>query len=131
MLSKHDVPRLNTLRLFAAVQPLLNLSQTCYLSAVLQSLLHNPIIKQYYLSSGHDRRYCSYQRSRASSQNSITRSAHSCSSVETSKWSAEESGPGGLRHVSLADFGLSLGGCMNCELDSVFAKVGRLLRFIR
>ncbi|KAK8843445.1 hypothetical protein IAR55_007102 [Kwoniella newhampshirensis] len=40
------------------LRPLLNLSQTCFLSAILQSLIHNPLLKAYFLSDRHNRHVC-------------------------------------------------------------------------
>ncbi|KAK1922440.1 ubiquitin specific protease [Papiliotrema laurentii] len=40
------------------LRPLLNLSQTCFLSAVLQALIHNPLLKAYFLSDKHNRHVC-------------------------------------------------------------------------
>ncbi|OWZ41330.1 hypothetical protein LQV05_004800 [Cryptococcus neoformans] len=40
------------------LRPLLNLSQTCFLSAVLQALVHNPLLKAYFLSDKHNRHVC-------------------------------------------------------------------------
>ncbi|RSH95407.1 hypothetical protein EHS25_000494 [Saitozyma podzolica] len=42
------------------LRPLLNLSQTCFLSAILQSLIHNPLLKAYFLSEKHNRHLCSH-----------------------------------------------------------------------
>lgn len=43
---------------FLGLRPLLNLSQTCFLSAVLQALIHNPLLKAYFLSDKHNRHVC-------------------------------------------------------------------------
>lgn len=40
------------------LRPLLNLSQTCFLSAILQALIHNPLLKAYFLSDKHNRHVC-------------------------------------------------------------------------
>ncbi|KIS00120.1 ubiquitin carboxyl-terminal hydrolase 22/27/51 [Cryptococcus deuterogattii 2001/935-1] len=40
------------------LRPLLNLSQTCFLSAILQALVHNPLLKAYFLSDRHNRYVC-------------------------------------------------------------------------
>nr|ODN88609.1 ubiquitin carboxyl-terminal hydrolase 22/27/51 [Cryptococcus depauperatus CBS 7841] len=40
------------------LRPLLNLSQTCFLSAILQALIHNPLLKAYFLSDKHNRYVC-------------------------------------------------------------------------
>nr|OQO21035.1 hypothetical protein B0A51_08395 [Rachicladosporium sp. CCFEE 5018] len=37
---------------------LYNMGQTCFMSVVLQSLVHNPIIRAYYLAEGHKRDEC-------------------------------------------------------------------------
>ncbi|GHJ84852.1 hypothetical protein NliqN6_1254 [Naganishia liquefaciens] len=45
-----------------SIRPLLNLSQTCFLSAILQAFFHNPLLKQYFLSESHSRRGCEARR---------------------------------------------------------------------
>jgi ubiquitin carboxyl-terminal hydrolase 22/27/51 len=40
------------------LRPLLNLSQTCFLSSILQALIHNPLLKAYFLSDKHNRHIC-------------------------------------------------------------------------
>lgn len=40
------------------LRPLLNLSQTCFLSSILQALIHNPLLKAYFLSDKHNRHVC-------------------------------------------------------------------------
>ncbi|TKA32167.1 hypothetical protein B0A50_01415 [Salinomyces thailandicus] len=37
---------------------LYNMGQTCFMSVVLQSLIHNPLIRNWYLSEGHKREEC-------------------------------------------------------------------------
>ena len=37
---------------------LLNLGQTCFLNVVLQSFVHNPLLRNYFLSDKHDRATC-------------------------------------------------------------------------
>lgn len=37
---------------------LLNLGQTCFLNVILQSLIHNPLLRNYFLSAKHDWRVC-------------------------------------------------------------------------
>lgn len=51
----------------SGLRPLLNLSQTCFLSAVLQALIHNPLLRAYFLADRHNRRVCTngYGRSLA------------------------------------------------------------------
>jgi ubiquitin carboxyl-terminal hydrolase 22/27/51 len=105
-----------------AIKPLLNLSQTCFLSAILQALLHNPIWKQYYLSSGHNRRQCVLRRAKAV-QSGETKPHQSDFLPEGLNLGAEENGPGALSTVKLNDLGLSMGDCMNCEMDGAFAEV--------
>jgi ubiquitin carboxyl-terminal hydrolase 22/27/51 len=43
---------------YIGLRPLLNLSQTCFLSAILQALIHNPLLKSYFLSDKHNRHVC-------------------------------------------------------------------------
>ena len=43
------------------LRPLLNLSQTCFLSAILQAFIHNPLLKAYFLSEKHNRHVCSHR----------------------------------------------------------------------
>jgi ubiquitin carboxyl-terminal hydrolase 22/27/51 len=40
---------------------LYNMGNTCFMSVVLQCLLHNPYIRAFYLSSGHNREDCELQ----------------------------------------------------------------------
>jgi hypothetical protein len=105
-----------------AVKPLLNLSQTCFLSAILQALLHNPLWKQYYLSSGHDRKRCAMRRAKKLA-NGETKYQPTEGIAEGAGLGVEENGPGGLIGVKLSDLGLGLGECMNCEMDGAFAEV--------
>ncbi|KAJ2730874.1 hypothetical protein IW152_004943 [Coemansia sp. BCRC 34962] len=42
----------------SSVRGVLNLGATCYLSAVVQALAHNPIVRGWMLSDGHHRRLC-------------------------------------------------------------------------
>jgi ubiquitin carboxyl-terminal hydrolase 22/27/51 len=44
--------------LYPGLRPLLNLSQTCFLSAILQALIHNPLLKAYFLADKHNRHAC-------------------------------------------------------------------------
>ena len=39
---------------------LLNLGQTCFLNAILQSFIHNPLLRNYFLSGKHNRVTCKY-----------------------------------------------------------------------
>jgi ubiquitin carboxyl-terminal hydrolase 22/27/51 len=77
-----------------AIRPLLNLSQTCFLSAILQAFFHNPLLKQYFLNEGHARRTCEAQRG--------------------NKTGKED------QVVGLAG---GIGECMGCEMDSAFIEV--------
>ena len=112
-----------------AIKPLLNLSQTCFLSAVLQALLHNPIWKQYYLSSGHNRRQCVLRRAKAV-QSGDMKPHQSDVLPEGLNLGAEENGPGALSTVKLTDLGLGMGDCMNCEMDGAFAEVSATIHRI-
>ncbi|GJJ08288.1 hypothetical protein Clacol_002499 [Clathrus columnatus] len=40
---------------------LLNLGQTCYLNVVLQALIHNPLLRNYFLSDAHNHRLCKFK----------------------------------------------------------------------
>lgn len=48
--------------LTSGLRPLLNLSQTCFLSAILQAFIHNPLLKSYFLSEKHNRHICASSR---------------------------------------------------------------------
>ncbi|KAJ9110052.1 hypothetical protein QFC20_003126 [Naganishia adeliensis] len=76
-----------------SIRPLLNLSQTCFLSAILQAFFHNPLLKQYFLNEGHSRRTCEAQRG--------------------NKTGKED------QVVGLAG---GIGECMGCEMDSAFIE---------
>lgn len=40
---------------------LLNLGQTCYLNVVLQTLIHNPLLRNYFLSDAHNHKLCKFK----------------------------------------------------------------------
>lgn len=40
---------------------LLNLGQTCYLNVVLQALIHNPLLRNYFLSDAHNHKLCKFK----------------------------------------------------------------------
>jgi hypothetical protein len=37
---------------------LLNMGSTCFMSVILQSLIHNPLVRNFYLSDGHKQKEC-------------------------------------------------------------------------
>ncbi len=41
---------------------LYNMGQTCFMSAVLQSLLHNPVLRNWFLANGHNSGECAWQQ---------------------------------------------------------------------
>ncbi|KAI9844467.1 MAG: hypothetical protein M1837_005549 [Sclerophora amabilis] len=45
----------------AGLRGLHNMGMTCYLSVILQSLIHNPLLRNYYLSDGHKNAECSIE----------------------------------------------------------------------
>lgn len=91
----------------SGLRPFLNLSNTCFLSAVLQSFIHNPLLRAYFLSDRHNRHICA----------------------------AASATPRGLG-VGKPFTGLDAGGdhgssvarekgCMCCEMDRAFEEVRR------
>lgn len=85
----------------AGLRPLLNLSQTCFLSAILQSLIHNPLLRAYFLSEKHNRHVC-YNGSRNLGIGKPYLGADGTVSSDRDK------------------------GCMCCELDRAFQEVSLL-----
>ncbi|ODN82055.1 hypothetical protein, variant [Cryptococcus amylolentus CBS 6039] len=82
------------------LRPLLNLSQTCFLSAVLQALIHNPLLKAYFLSDKHNRHVC----------------GNGSRGLLTGKpFLGVENGPGQVG-------GDREKGCMCCEMDKAFEE---------
>ena len=90
--------------LMIGIRPLLNLSQTCFLSAILQSLIHNPLLKAYFLSDKHNRHVC-YNNSKGL--------------VSGRPYLGAEAGVVGSDREK---------GCMCCEMDRAFEEVGAALR---
>ena len=41
---------------------ILNLGQTCFLSVVLQTFLHNPVLRNHFLADKHNRHLCAQQQ---------------------------------------------------------------------
>ncbi|KAJ9095656.1 hypothetical protein QFC21_005528 [Naganishia friedmannii] len=82
-----------------AIRPLLNLSQTCFLSAILQAFFHNPLLKQYFLNEGHSRRACEAERGVVGKDVKVQ-----------GKDDVVAAGVGGV------------GECMGCEMDSAFIE---------
>ncbi|KAJ9090721.1 hypothetical protein QFC19_009463 [Naganishia cerealis] len=81
-----------------SIRPLLNLSQTCFLSAILQAFFHNPLLKQYFLNEGHNRRTCE--------------STRSTTGTSLLKIHTKDDGTTGT----------GVGECMGCEMDSAFIE---------
>lgn len=81
------------------LRPLLNLSQTCFLSAILQALVHNPLLKAYFLSDKHNRHVCPGARGLAVGKPSLGETP-----------AGTPAGTPGDRER----------GCMCCEMDRAF-----------
>jgi ubiquitin carboxyl-terminal hydrolase 22/27/51 len=98
------------LRLFTGLRPLLNLSQTCFLSSILQSFIHNPLLRSYFLSDKHNRRLCHLQRKRRR--------------LEEEEEAIDEGvSVGGGSDIT------SVGECMCCEIDAAFSEVRMIPTF--
>lgn len=52
--SQVDVP----FHAFLGIRGFVNLGATCYVSVVLQSLIHNPLVRAFFLAGGHDNQLC-------------------------------------------------------------------------
>lgn len=83
----------------SGLRPLLNLSQTCFLSAILQAFLHNPLLKAYFLSDKHNRLMCPNSRGLGAGRPFLGLTA--------------ESGQVGQDREK---------GCMCCEMDRAFEE---------
>lgn len=111
------------------LRPLLNLSQTCFLSAVLQAFLHNPLWKSYYLAAGHERKLCELARAKrqqeaaqAKLQAAADGGGSDGGSVAGSTAGDSVSGEGGGGGDSIASATTNVGECIGCEMDSAFAE---------
>lgn len=59
---KFVLPNANTLSCQAgAPRGIFNLGQTCYMSVILQALIHNPLMRNFFLASRHDVAECSIE----------------------------------------------------------------------
>jgi ubiquitin carboxyl-terminal hydrolase 22/27/51 len=85
----------------SGVRPLLNLSQTCFLSAILQALIANPMLRQFFLGKKHDRDLCPNARGLA---------------VGRPFLGTDFNGDGKIS-------GDRERGCMCCEMDRAFEEV--------
>jgi len=96
LMSKMDRLRCHGLR------PLLNLSQTCFLSSILQSFIHNPLLRSYFLSDKHNRRLCTLRRRKR-------------------KMDEEEEADEGVSIAGASEAG-GVAECMCCEMDAAFSE---------
>jgi ubiquitin carboxyl-terminal hydrolase 22/27/51 len=85
----------------SGLRPLLNLSQTCFLSAILQALIHNPLLKAYFLSEKHNRHVC-------------TNASRSLAVGKPYLGAQDGNGVFGADREK---------GCMCCEMDRAFEEV--------
>lgn len=61
---------------------LYNMGQTCFMSVILQSLLHNPLIKFFYLSEGHKQADCEKETCTSCALDEIFTEFHSTEKAE-------------------------------------------------
>ncbi|EPE26946.1 Cysteine proteinase [Glarea lozoyensis ATCC 20868] len=45
----------------SGIRGIYNMGATCYMNVILQSFVHNPLLRNFYLSDGHQRTECSYE----------------------------------------------------------------------
>lgn len=94
--------------IITGLRPLLNLSQTCFLSAILQSLLHNPLLKAYFLSDKHNRHVCANGSRGLAVGKPYT-------GLDNGNGNGSGNGEGREREKEK--------GCMCCEMDRAFEEV--------
>ena len=99
-------------RLFRASQApkrgFLNMGSTCFMNCILQTVVHNPILRSFFLSGGHDPHECARKRSRHRVTSNTTTAG-----TAGSEAAAANRGTGG-RRASV---------CLGCDVDALVSEV--------
>ncbi|KAJ2228733.1 hypothetical protein H4R99_005797 [Coemansia sp. RSA 1722] len=98
----------------AGVRGLYNLGATCYLSVVLQALVHNPLMRGWMLSDGHHKSSCRVGRPLWLRTHQQQQQQQQSSNVESTIDDEVTLGGGRIGSTEVAD------ACMACELETSF-----------
>ncbi|EFA77649.1 hypothetical protein PPL_12256 [Heterostelium album PN500] len=108
-----------------------NLGNTCFMNVILQSFIHNPILRNYFLSDMHSNSKCEKRREKemnrssgGNSSNDNSSDSESSSSVSTPT-STNGSGNGNCSNSGSSSSNNGNGStiCLGCEMDILFTQV--------